>query len=367
MSAIFKRWRIFLAAMAQAAFIFVSGTIAQELLEEVRAGNKAALESIRTLSCRITVATPLSPIGPKEASTADYWQSADSLRVRCSVLGRPSDMVRHEFVTKKLMRSGTQTIFVIERADPDDSASHFDAYKHGLLKLFGPPGQRLTLDEILRRPHKLGNITRQPYQGHACVVLKMSAELTVGKNTDFEIWFDPQVNYLACKLIRDSTRRADQLNVHSESQVLRFTEAAPGIYFPAQTERKSYTDGKLTQHDIVTFSDVRINQPLPPNIFELPIPPGVTVIDEIQDREYQVDAGGKAIGPGRSLPKVMPLAAGSGKLPGNSKGTFGVAQVETTAEPKPVTRWIIYAFLFVLVVTGSIWYVGRLREGAKSG
>ena len=131
MSGIAKRWGIFLVAIGLGAFIFVSGTSAQELLDEVRAGNKAALESIRTLSCRITVATPISPIGPTEPSTADYWQSGDSQRMRSSLVGHPSDWVRHEFVTKKVMSSGEKTIFVIERADPHESNSEFDAYKHG--------------------------------------------------------------------------------------------------------------------------------------------------------------------------------------------------------------------------------------------
>lgn len=362
----FQRALILLAATAL-AHVFVSASSAEDLLEEVRAGNKSSLESIRTLSCRITVATPISPIGPTEASTADYWQSGDSWRVRCSVVGQPSDWVRHEFVTKKVMRSGEKTIFVIERADPDDPHSRFDVYGRGLLKLFGPEARPLTLEKILLHPHQLGKTTRQPYQGHECVVLKISTDLVAGKNSDFEVWFDPQVNYLACRLIRDSKRRSDQRSVHQESQVLRFTEAAPGVYFPAETERKSHTDGKLTQHDIVTISDIRINQPLPPNIFELPIPPGATVIDEIQDREYQVDALGKAIGPERSLPKYPPLPAGSGPPPKNLQDPGGAAQVETITEPKPVTRWIVFAFLFVLVVTGSIWYVGRLRASAKSG
>ncbi|MGI8979755.1 MAG: hypothetical protein ACR2FY_11075 [Pirellulaceae bacterium] len=368
MSAIFERWCVFFVAIELAAFIFVPSTSAEELLEEVRAGNKSALESIRTLSCRITVATPISPIGPMETSTADYWQSADSMRVRSSLVGQPSDFVRHEFVTKKVLHNEGKTFFVIERADPDEPHSRFDAYRRGLLKLFGPQGQPLTLEEILRLPHKLGPITRQPYQGRECVVLKMSIELAAGKNSDFEIWFDPKVNYLACKLIRDSIRRSDQVNVHRESQVLRFTEAAPGIYFPAETETKSLNDGKLVQHEIVTFTDIRVNQPLPANIFALPIPPSATVIDKIQDREYQVDAAGKEFGPERSPPKFPPLPAGSGLPPENSNGTRGVAaQVETTTEPQPVTRWIVYAFLLLLTVTGGIWYFRRLQGSATSG
>lgn len=372
MHSVIERKSVFFFAMISAAFTFVSGTSAGELLEEVRAGNKAAIESIRTLSCRITVANPITPIGPMEAATVDYWRSGDSWRVRCPLgaAGDTTDWVQHDFVSKNVMQSAGTTFFAITRADPDDSLLRFDPYANGLLKLFGPGLRDLTLEKILKElPHKLGKITRQPYQGHECVVLKIStkSELDAGKNIDFEIWFDPQVNYLACKLIREIKGRSDRGDFHNESRVLRFTEAAPGIYFPAEMERKCYTDGKLTTHDIVTCSDIRVNQPLPPGIFELPIPPNSTVMDAIQDREYKVDALGKAFGPERSLPKYPPLPAGSGQPPGKSQALAPLAQFATTTEPQSMTRWFVYGFLFVLAVSCSIWHVLRWRAGAASG
>ncbi len=344
---------VFLVAVAFHAQVFAPAVSAQDILEEVRAGNKSALESIRTLSCRITLASPTSQRGPMAESTADYWQSGDSWRVHFQGAGQVHDSVGHDSIIRRLTRSEKRTRFVIKRAEPDEPPSRFDPYGRGLLKLCGPKGWSLTLEELLHRPHKLGKVTRESHEGREYIVLKISIKLEGELKGDFEIWFDPQVNYLARKLIGEITS-STPTKTRRESQVLRFLEAAPGVYFPVEAETKFYNDGKLAQHDVVTFSEIRVNQPLAPNLFELPIPPNSTVSDSIQDREYQVDAQGKAFGPERSLIKFAPLPAGS-------------AQTETMTEPESVTRWIVYALLGVLAIAGGIWYVRRLRATAISG
>lgn len=355
----FPRGLTFLIVVTLEAWLFVPHITAQELLEEVRAGNKAALESIRTLSCRITVTSSISTPSPIVESTADFWQSGDSWHVRLHRAGKVHDTVRHDFIRKSLSQasgtgSGEGTVFKIARAVADEPPGRIDPYGRGLLTLCGPKGWPLTLEELLSRKHKVVQISRKPYQGHECTVLKISLALDDQTSGDFEIWFDPKVNYLACKLTGEFTSPSDQPKVRRESQVLHFTEAAPGIYFPMQAETQFFSGDKLTKHEVVAYSDIRVNQPLPPNIFELSIPPNAKVIDAIQDREYQVDAQGKAVGPERSLVKFAPLPAGS-------------AQTETTVEPQSIAQWIVYGFLILLAVSGGIWYLRRLRETATSG
>jgi hypothetical protein len=334
---------------------------AQGLLEEVRTGNKAAIESIGIVSCRVSLASPVSQLGPKGATIADYWQSADSWRYRIEEGGNLTDSVRHDFAVRRLSRNDARTLFVIERANADESPGRCDPYGCGLLKLCGPKGWPLTLDELLSRQHKVRQISRQAYQGHECVVLKLMVYLAEETPGEFEIWFDPKVNYLACKLIGESTIQTSKpFKSRRESQVLRFVEVTPGIYFPAETETKFYNDGTLAQHDVVTISDIRVNQPLAPNIFEMPIPPNATVIDRIRDREYKVDSQGKPTGSERSLPKGSPLPVSS-ELPST------IAQVETTAEARPFIRWILYGLLLVLASASIVWYIRRLRGSVTSG
>ncbi|MBC7853064.1 MAG: hypothetical protein IAF94_06485 [Pirellulaceae bacterium] len=358
---------ILLAASVLGAQVFVSPTSAEDLLEEVRAGNKAAIESIRTLSCRMTVASPISKLGPVTPTTADYWSSMDSWRLRSpgGDAAYPAETVKHNFTIRTMYhrRSEASKVLYIERATPDEMAHRFNVHGRGLLTLCGPAYSALPLEKLLLAEHKIRQITRQRHQGHECIVLRIWVPLTPEQSGEYEIWFDTEVNYLACKLIGDFTRTTRGKS-RRESQVLRFTEAAPGIYFPVEADTKFYRDGKVTHHDVVTFSEIRVNEPLPPDIFDLPIPPSSTVVDHIQDRHYKVDANGKVVGEERPVDKLMPLGVASVVPPASPDGSPAVAQLATTTEPQPVTRWIMYGFLALLTVTGGIWYFRRLRAAA---
>lgn len=356
-----------LVATVVAVHLFLPGAIAEDLLQDVRAGNKSALESIRTLSCRMNVTTPVSANPRSDPSAVDCWQSGDSFRIRFADAFQTTDAVRHNGVNRSSSVSRESNIFSI-RPVQSEQTGRFNPYGSGLLKLFGPKGWPLTLEKILSQPHKIKGVARQPLDGHDCVVVKMSFELDGQSTGIFEIWFDPQVNYLARRLTGEFTGAPNQPMARRESQVLKFVEAAPGIHFPAEAETKFIAGKKVTHHEVVSFTDIRINQLLPADIFELPIPPNTTVLDAIADRQYKLDASGKVFGPSHPLEKRMPGVSGkSGQAPGIAASPPVVALTATTKEPEPITRWVLYGLLLVLAIAGSIWYVRRLRASAISG
>ncbi|MCE9528277.1 MAG: hypothetical protein K8R36_19720 [Planctomycetales bacterium] len=249
--------------------------------------------------------------------------------------------------------------------EPDQATSRFDPYASGLLRLCGTKARPLTLEQLLSQKQKAGKVSREPYEGHDCIVLHMSTKFEGGRG-EFDIWFDPKVKYLACRLVGNFSGTADRPPVRRESQVLKFMEPAPGIFFPAEAETKFFSGEKLTHHEVVTYSEVRINQPLPADIFELPIPANATVLDQIQEREYKTDANGKETGPSRPLANGMPVAPGQASVPGGKPAPAVIAQKETKTEPEPMTRWILYGLVAVLAIAGGVWYVRRLRGGADS-
>ncbi len=366
-----QRVLLFLVALAIPAHLFVADIKAEDLLAEVRAGNKAALDSIRTLSCRMTVANPVSAIPQSQMSPVEYWQSGDSFRVRFADAFELTDAVRHNGVRRSSSVSQKRNIFSIRPVQPDERTGRFDPYASGLLKLFGTKVWPLTLEKILSQPHTINSIAKQPLDGHDCVMLKMSVKFDGGSTGNFEIWFDPHVNYLARRLTGDFSGSPDMPPTRRESQVLKFVEAAPGIHFPAEAETKFLAGKKVTQHEIVTFTDIRINQPLPAGIFELPIPPDATVRDAVADREYKLDANGKETGTSRPLAKGMQGLPGKPGLPGkggeptaSAPSSAPVSHRATTKEPEPMTRWILYGLLAVLAIAGGVWYVRRLRSAA---
>lgn len=330
---------------------------ADDLLEEVRAGNKSSLESIRTLFCRVTKSSPTA-MRVRLPTTVEYWWAAGSSRVVLPAGERFSESVIYDLTMKTLSRRPTtsgqqQDHVLIVPVEPDQPNSEFDPWGCGLLKLWGPKGCPLTLDEILKRPHKLrGGVERETADGRESMVVNLSMELQPDVFGDFRIWFDPQTNYLARKLTLNLSGSASKLPAR-ESEVLRFVEVAPAVYFPEHVETRFHKDGQLTHHDVVTFSEIRVNAPLPPNIFEFAIPPGATVLDKIQDKEYSVDAKGNPVGPGRPLAKVAPLP-------------LGAVAAATTHEPQPLTHWILPASVVALLVTGGFWFFLKWRSQAAA-
>jgi hypothetical protein len=327
---------------------------ADELLEEIRAANESAIQSMHTIACRVTTSSPTTPLGqPTPEATADYWWSAGSSRVREQGTGGTRESVFHDGIRRMLSRGkatdGREVLqFSISRRVPDQPHRPFDARHLALFTLAAPDRRFLTLDQLLNGPHKLRHVKRMVVEGQEFAVVAHAIELMPDQFGDFEVWFDPRANYLACKLIGTFPGL-----VQRESKVIRFREAAPAVYFPEHVETRFHTKEKLTNHQIIHFSNIRVNQPLPPRIFELVIPPGAQVLDSIQDKEYRLDANNKQVGAARALVKFPPLPAGTTR------------PTETTVEPKPWTHWIVPFSLGILGVGACLWLIRRWRSSVS--
>jgi hypothetical protein len=348
-----SRYIVVLFAMLTAASEASTCWGSEELLEQVRAGNQATLESIRTLYCRVTRSAPVTEWGAEPAATMEYWWSAGSVRLRSQLPGQLSDSVFHEQTARSLLKGRDpqgreRSHYGITRVEAGQTLGPSDPWRHGLLKLCGPAGWPLTLDELLRTRHKLSHIKRETVNGCELIVVGLSIDFSTGAVGNFEIAFDPQLNYLARRLtgtFSGAPAGADR----RESEVLQFREVAPAMYFPEHSETRFYKGDQVVSHEIVQFSDVRINAQLPPDIFKLPIPPGATVHDSIEGNSYTADADGNAVGPKRPLPNLAPLQAGA-------------MQTETLEEHKSRMRWILPGALAVLLLGCSLWFVRAWRS-----
>jgi hypothetical protein len=327
-----------------------------DLLTEVRAGNQSALESIRTLSCRVALSSPASQHPIIAPITSDYWWSPGSSRLRSNVSGQLTESVVHDFIARSISRSrdpnGREHVrFSIVRAVPNSPDGRADPWGHGLLKLCGPGGFPLTLNELLEQPHRLRYVKRVKEKERELILMGLAVGLSPEVTGEFEIWFDPELNYLARRLTGEFSglpSDSDQAD-RRESEVLAFTEVSRAVYFPVHAETKFYAKDRLVHHDVVKFSNVKVNEPFPSDFFELPIPPGALVYDEIQGKEYQLDSQGKQVGPERPIAQFAPLPAGRSSA--------------TTEEPKPWTRWILPGSAVLLAFAGVGWFISKMRQG----
>jgi hypothetical protein len=322
----------------------------EALLDEVLAGNRASLDTIRTLRCQITIAEPVMPEGvpARPARAAEYWWADNASR--------------HETVTSEasftsVLRDGVlETLSKLKPAPnlnplqfkrralaPHEPHRPYDAWELGMLKLCGPRGFPLALEELIREGHAVKRVEQTSHNGREVVVVEFTITVNENLTGDFEVYFDPAFNYLACKRVSKYPGEKRR-----ETIVHRFRECAPTLYFPEYLETHYHQAGALIHHQTVEFKNVRINEPIPASVFDLSPPPGAYVRDAIANQEYEVDDRGNR---GRTKAPVDVTA-----LP-RSSSEFSAP---TPSEPRVRTWWIVGVCSIALLVAGiGIWLYRR--------
>ena len=305
------------------------------LLEEVLQGNRTTLDSIHTFYCRMTIVE--ADFGQTaKPEQCGYWRSGSMVRARTT------DPARRDVVD--IFANDSRLQGLSSHADERHGYVNIntgrlprgDAWEDGLLTfpLSGGATHRvLPIDRLLQEGQKIGNVTRREEDGHSCIVV----ELLDKDDGRRELWFEPKLNYLVWRVVF--------LGAHLKGQggqrkmmntVKQFTEIAPGMFFPADAELSSSRDGKPVRTISTTFSDIRINEPLPPDIFDFRFPADLRVYDRISGTSYITGADGNSrVDEKASRARVAPPVA-------SAPGDF------TRVEVRPWSSWIIPCSLGVL-------------------
>jgi hypothetical protein len=318
-----------------------------QLLETVRAGNLASLQSLHTFSCRIT-ATDASAKGSTSLS-GDYSRGPEGVRTRYHRDQHFHDVLFKDQRLTQFTRQSASKGRGKARADirhaSNPAVGDCDVWLLGLLAFRGPDsGTVVSFDELLNTPHQLHQVRRVVEAGRELVYVELEHSTSHRK-----FWFDPAVNYLVRKLV--GTTKGQPTEFRSVLEVTRFKELEPGLFFPERVEARYFYNGdNPLSNNVVVFADVRVNRPLPPETFQLRLPAGTTVTDNLQGKVYDVNEDGKPVGPVRSLF----TATSSGITP----------RAPTLEEPASTTSWILPASLGVLLVAVILWV--RRRRGQTS-
>lgn len=328
---------LFAASMCLLLALPASTSAGSSLLEEVRHGNQAALQSIHTFYCRIAVAyEPKAQVPPP---AGEYWRSLDTVRVRWHLGNQKFESILKD--SRVWTLGGADNAAAVGRYD-GSPLGMCDAWRLGLFTL--PAHEKIavaTFNELLDQPHELQGVERRTENGAEFVVIKISHA-----RARQELWFERGVNFLIRKDV--ATWPTGQ---RSESEVMRFTEVAPGVFFPEEVETRSFSaDGKLLRTQRNLFSNFRVNQPLPPESFRVRFSPGTELQDLIAGKRYKVDENGTPIGSPSDLPQVAPLSAGV------------TPRTETREEPRPWTRWILWPSVGMVLAGGGLWLVRWRRQ-----
>ncbi len=318
----------------------------QALLDEALSNHRIARDSIHTFYCRVLFSS--SPERRGLFPQAEYWRSPDAIRIRSQRGDNSEDVLvqnsRVTTIVKEKKSRGEDSRAAISQMNVP--LSQCDVWALGLLTFSDPQNGWVTLDELMNGEHKVNAVKRRTEGDREFIYIDLEQE-----KSRLEIWLDPHVNYLARKMYITNLKG---VNTRGESEVIRFKEAEPGIYFPEKVETRAYYDNNLTGITTKTFTDIRINQPIRPDVFQLHYPSGIMVMDTIQGKLYTVDSEGRPVGEVKDLQHVQtpPLRARAN------------SQTATEFEPKSWTRWILPASLGVLAVGVISWLI-RKRSGKR--
>jgi len=327
-----------------------------ELLELVRAGQRAARQSIRTFSCTVSIQAAF----PDEriVCTGKYWRSPDSVRVEETSGNRTENyLVKNSKifqVASERTPQGRQSGFAALRRPASERLCQCDVWTLMDLDLSGPGGRPCDLDQLLALAKDAPNIARETVDGDPCIRLRLSFDDPSGDQVNLSLWHDVHFNYLIRKE-EWQFGRSGSYSIDGENQ--KFAEVEPGIYFPLRHVTKVTRRGQEIRRNIATLSDVRINSSIADQTFKLPpVAAGTTCRDKIEGKVYKIDSNGNQVGEASPLTiTAAPSEPEAGSSPFHS---------QSTEEPKAWTRWLAPGFAVVLVC-GIIGWLYRWHFASR--
>lgn len=322
-----------------------AGSIDRELFRLAVDANAASVNSIRTFYGRVKVLhVKDQSINPE----GEYWRIGKRDRYRCRVderfLERATDGSINQGFSQGQRDGQPYMGGTIVR---DDVPSPFNPWHLGLLTQTGPTNTKLTISDLVSGPHELIRAEEAQVDARRFVVIELRVTKDFGPLT-MELWLDPKVNYLVSKYV-GKTNQSARLGLQPENEVIHFLEPKPGLFFPGRVEKR--WNGKV--ESIVTFSDLRVNEPMAESALAIRYPRGIQISDSIQKKVYVADEYGNLIGETKfTLDTSPPLTV-----------ELRNEQALYTTPSDPVassSRYILPVSLAMLALAGVLWLV-RLR------
>jgi hypothetical protein len=331
----------------------------QHLLDELKTAHLAAVQAMRSLHCTMTYEE--DPPDPNKRRTGEYWRANRIARIR----ERMANGVVVNFVVKESERIFLSTAErdpqnpdrnTGVRARPEMAPSTCDVW--AVFMEFAGPGYRtVNLDTFLKLPAEGVKARRVRVGGRDLVHLEVlhshPAEDCVFRK---EHWFDPEVNYHWRKRIWTPVEKGRGYRI--ESEVKEFVEASPGIHVPTVLCFRRFERGEVAQAATYTVGNLRINEPIPAEVFRLHFPYGTRFIDRINRREYRVDEQGREIEFIGELPDAQHSAV-------PAKTTDSPFTGQSTREAISWTMYIIWGSLALLCAVAGIWLVRWYRASRR--
>lgn len=330
---------------------------ADDLVQQVRDGRRAARESIRTFTA--TVKHEQTHPKPQVLGDGRYVRSGDMALIRegqegkhtSDVLIKPGEILRlgRNWAKGKSLPTG-----VAFRDSPKGPSGFCDVWVFMMIETHEQGGDR---------PHGAdpGSIRadRNTLDGRECVRLRYTITHAKGSTSRYTQWHDVGRNYLIIQAVSEYTG-GDSAARRFVVRATEFIEPSPGVVFPTRVTRDAYREGELDNAAVVTLADVVINQPVPASAFALPaVPAGTKLMDRIDNKEGPIDSNWKPAGEMKPLPPP-PTSPPEHPPPPKPQWPTPLDTTPSAAEPVSSARWVIGGSVAVLLVAAVLAVVRRV-------
>lgn len=328
-----------------------------DLLSLVRAGHRAARQSIRSFSAAVTHEVTFAD-KRSIVITGRYWRSLDVVRVQEKQGAGTEDYLLRDAEIRQVgqgagsKRGGVH--YSASRRASVETLCLVDVWTLMMIDSPGPNGGHYDFDRFLEFAKETPQARREKKDGHDCIRLSLTIVSTKGLEENVTRWHDVDRNHLAWKETVTDKGSPDLF----ESEILEFSEPLPGVFIPMKCRRQVTREGERVHFEEVTLSEVQVNKPIPNSVFELPaIPSGTILNDKIKRTRYPIDANWRPIGPASPHPQLV--------MPAPSDGPASDYHSQSTTEPVPFSRGLTSVSLAILVAACTFLLYRRYRLRAR--
>jgi hypothetical protein len=341
--------RIVLSALG-VLFIWHSSSLGEspnELLDRARAQNRRSVEAIHSLYCRFKA----EEIWPEKRSLVyqgECWLSGQSMRINWKMGEDSGQTVLFGGHILRRINSvdayGRRHVAGIISNDSGLSIGQFDPRYDSLMFIggFRNGSHALVCFDEAVATQKLLNA--QSYADKVVLECRFSED-GAGKAV---YQFDPNANYTMTRFESSGTKGNKDLR--GSALVDRLGEPAPGIFFPLHVSTTVFKNEKIFFTKTVEFTEITINRPPSPDVFQLRFERGTMVDDQITGMRYEADENGRSIGKETKLGLPPPSMSSD---PGTTSATQD--------RPLSWTRWMLRGSIACLIISIVAFAMRRWR------
>lgn len=323
-----------------------------DLVREVVVGHRETMDKIRTFAATVSFNDPAEP---RMGTTGRYFREAERAILRVEKQGYGTG--------RFLLEPGRLRMLSVATAKPDgqrlprpEVSAGVRPVTYGLLLNVWPDfglafetrsNRYVHLGVAVTEPGANPSARRETVDGRTLIRLRYTYHLTPEFAMHATQWHDPARGYL---VVRRDVATDDGSPQGGRADFTDFVSAG-GVEFPTKVTRSSEHEGSTIQ--TTTLTDIEINRPLPHDTFDMTLPAGTQVTDDVRKTEYLAGSDWKPTGPEKPWSSVAftpPVAV-----------TGAPTRQSSDHESRGWPAWLVVGSAVLLVFGGTTLLFRRSR------